>query len=261
MPVAAVLVAIAVDEALDLLVDLHPLHLIVGGRRVVGVDEVEHRSAFELLDLVAQHLLPSLVHLEEPEIHVADHQEVQGDLEEGGQVPSGVLLDLLRFGGLGPAAGQLLLGPMAGDGDAAQLGGRFHEADAVCVRPADAAAVDGEGAEHLALLAPDRLRPTGAEARPFHEMLDRRPTWVGLDVLDHHALVPVGGHRTGADVRTDRRVDHVLAIVGRQARRRRQGQHPGGLIQQIDAAGDVGVFLLDRLDDRLQHILQRGADS
>ena len=81
--IAAVPVAVAVDEADDLLLDLQALHVPVAGRHVVGMDEGEHGRALQLADRKSERAFPGLVHLDEPEVHVADAEHVEGDFEEG----------------------------------------------------------------------------------------------------------------------------------------------------------------------------------
>ncbi len=78
--------AVAVDEADHLVLDLQPLHVAKAGGHVVGVDEGGHLLALQLLDAVAEGRLPGLVDADEAELAVADAEQVEGDGEEAGEV-------------------------------------------------------------------------------------------------------------------------------------------------------------------------------
>ncbi len=164
-------------------------------------------------------------------------------------------------GGFGHIAGgrQFLFRPHPADGDRGHFGGGLHEAKVVRTRAADALAIDGEGADHLALGSADRLGPAGGQASALDQVLDRGPERIGLDILDDDPLVAEGRHRARADVRSDRRGDHCVAIGRRQAGRGGEVQPLGLLVQQIDAASDVGRFFFHRLDDRFQHLAHGGS--
>ncbi len=220
-----------------------------------------HGDPFQFIDPVAEYGLPGLVHPHEPAVHVAHAQKVEGHVEEGGQVAGGVLRDKGVVGGAGLALGQLLVRPLAADGDGGQLGGGLDEADVLGCGTADLATIDGEGSQHLAARPPDRLRPAGRQPGGAGQMLEIPPQGVGLDVLDDHPVVAEGGRAAGADLGPDLDVAHRLAVVGGQAGRRGEPEPPPRLVHQIDAAGDGRILGLHRLDDRLQHLADRRADG
>ncbi len=235
MPVAAVLVAIAVDEAVDLVLDLHALHVPLAWRNVVGVDQRQHRDALELFGCVAERRLPGPVRLHEAAVHVADAQHVERHLEEGLQVAGGVLFDPRRAR---LASGEILVGAIASDGDGRQLRSRLDEGDVALARPADMAVIDREGAKHPAARSMDRLGPAGGEPRGLGQGPERPPERVSADVLDDHPLVAERGRAAGAHVRPHRDNLHRLAVGRRQVRRSRQRQGPAVLVHQVDAADD-----------------------
>ncbi len=91
--VAAVLVAIAVDVAQHRIAGAARLdlgHAAQGAGQVVGVDQGQYGQADQLFGPIAQDGGPGGADPHNPPLQVADHQQVQGHVEEGRQIDSGV---------------------------------------------------------------------------------------------------------------------------------------------------------------------------
>ncbi|MNI38314.1 hypothetical protein D3C73_924470 [compost metagenome] len=91
--VAAVLVAIAVDVAQHRIAGAARLdfgHAVQGAGQIVGVDQGQYGQADQLLRLIAQGRGPGGADPHDTPLQVADHQQVQGDVEKGRQIDHGV---------------------------------------------------------------------------------------------------------------------------------------------------------------------------
>ena len=89
LTIAAVGVAIAIDETDDLALRLllvEPLHM--GQRRldVVRMNQRQQRSALQLIQGVAEHGLPGPVQFDEPTRQIANTQQIQRHIEEAGHI-------------------------------------------------------------------------------------------------------------------------------------------------------------------------------
>src|SRR6185503_239645 len=125
--VAAVLAAVAVLEAERGLAAAHVLGLAARRLAVVGVDEVDVRPARQLLDRVAERLLPGGVEAPEVAVEAGDAEEVARHEEE-------------RL--------ELVLRALALDELADLAADRGEQLEQVLVRLADLAAEELEHAEH-----------------------------------------------------------------------------------------------------------------
>lgn len=113
------------------------------------------------------------------------------------------------------------------------------------------AVVDGDGADHLLVVAADRRRPAGAQAQRADQRAVAVPQRVGLDIFDHHAGIAEHGRAARPDGRADRHADQRLAQHRRQRRRYRQrdvlavtaqqdGAHRAVVEQRFDDAAHFG---------------------
>ncbi|EEF22551.1 conserved hypothetical protein, partial [Ricinus communis] len=145
------------------------------------------------------------------------------------------------------------------DGDAGQPRALLDQRDVGQAGLARLAVVDGEGAQHRAAGADDRVGPAGAELRLQRQVAVDGPRWGVADILDDHAAARAHRLAAGADAVADRHAVDGGVVEARQAGRRAHQQVFAAVVQQQDAALHVVVIGLDAAHHAFEDGLQRRA--
>ncbi|MCY1489076.1 hypothetical protein D9M68_227890 [compost metagenome] len=113
---------------------------------------------------------------------------------------------------------------LALDGDGRQLSGGADQLQGLVIRGAGLAQVDGEGAEHVAVVGDQRDRPAGEQAVAQGLFAVLMPERVFADVFTDHHLPAERGSAAGTRQGADGQAVQRLVVSVREARCRTQAQ-------------------------------------